>query len=296
MEKRGQITVFMLIGVAILIIVSLVLFTKGATQKKEMESSVEKVSGEEFDAVPVKRYFSRCVAQIVEDLLFDVIGLQGGYVDLDLVQHTDFDYGAADGGAPGVVVYPVPYYLIGPVSHVPELDEIKQNIVDYIGLEIDNCLDSDVFDELAYDVIPEGSLNVNVSINLDDITILINYPLDLKKGTSLTKLNDFRVIMPLRLNFTYSIVSRLVEDLKSLAQDSENPYDLEGNCEKYNSSSGSQPGVLIMIKQIEDGDDILIRILDFDTYFYDVFVGHYRKRFILQFVVKDIYLDGDCDW
>jgi len=290
MLKRGQITLFIALGFVILIAFGFVFYVGGAIVDSRTSTSVSKVGRAAFMTVPIKEYIGGCLRTLSEDILFDKVGIQGGYIDIgNADEWVNFDYSG--------LVYSVPYSLDGNIKNTLSLEDIQEDIEEYIDTEFVNCLNFNSFEGDGYEITNEGSISTDVVINKNDISIQVKTPLIVKKEDSETEIKDFVVNLPIRLNHVYSIADDLIEDVKLNGQDPENVYDLSSNCDNYDASSDADPEILIKINKIEGSDDdLLIRILDYDCYFNDAFVGHYHKPFIFQFVVKNVYVDGDCYW
>ena len=110
MKKRGQISVFLIIGI-ILIIGGIFYYIKVYNAKDAIGNSPRKM---ESEAGIVKAYVESCIKNVAEEALFEKIGEQGGYIDVNANQR----YGEA--GSAGSPINPpytsfqgksVPYYL-----------------------------------------------------------------------------------------------------------------------------------------------------------------------------------------
>jgi len=75
MNKKSQVTIFVLAGIVILIGVS---FLAGL-EKEELDEVIEVP----VEIKPIKQYLESCTANLVKDALV-YISKQGGYYDLDL--------------------------------------------------------------------------------------------------------------------------------------------------------------------------------------------------------------------
>ena len=79
MKKRGQITIFLIIGIMIIVLFGIVYYAKSYNTKSTMENAPEKTSGE---SAILKAYAESCIKDIAEKALFEIISEQGGYIDV----------------------------------------------------------------------------------------------------------------------------------------------------------------------------------------------------------------------
>lgn len=80
MKKRGQITLFLIIGVVIIISLGIFLYSSGYSTKAKTIGNI-KETGKLSDADTVKAYAESCIKKIAENALFEIISEQGGYID-----------------------------------------------------------------------------------------------------------------------------------------------------------------------------------------------------------------------
>ena len=76
MEKRGQISVFLIIGISIVVLFGIFYYAKSYNAKSAIENAPEKTQSE---SDIVKAYVESCIKDIAEKALFDIISEQGGY-------------------------------------------------------------------------------------------------------------------------------------------------------------------------------------------------------------------------
>ena len=79
MEKRGQISVFLIIGISIVVLFGIFYYAKSYNAKSAIENAPEKTQSE---SDIVKAYVESCIKDIAEKALFDIISEQGGYIDI----------------------------------------------------------------------------------------------------------------------------------------------------------------------------------------------------------------------
>jgi len=77
-KKEGQITLFMILGIVLLIIVAFIFYLSNYTQEKKGQeiTGAEKTA---FDITPIKEYVTTCLDNTAKDGLL-LLGKQGGYI------------------------------------------------------------------------------------------------------------------------------------------------------------------------------------------------------------------------
>ena len=107
-NKRGQITIFIFVGIGILIVFSLIFYISVAKVKK-MGNEVSDFSSK-FQ--PIKTFVSSCVDKVSEEGLY-FIGLQGGYYEYPVLSKEFF----------GIMI---PYYWLYQENKMPAKEIIER--------------------------------------------------------------------------------------------------------------------------------------------------------------------------
>ncbi|MEK6946368.1 MAG: hypothetical protein AABX32_02070, partial [Nanoarchaeota archaeon] len=80
MQKRGQIAIFLIIGVVLLILVGIFYSLAKYSVKSASKNAVAE-NTKPSDAGIVKAYAISCLKMVSDDALFNRIGLQGGFIE-----------------------------------------------------------------------------------------------------------------------------------------------------------------------------------------------------------------------
>jgi hypothetical protein len=160
-KKRGQVTVFIILGIVILIfLVGFLVLRSYLTQMKEEGPQPVK---------DIRGYIESCLKQNIDEGVF-TLGMQGGYielpkeVDFSTVQKVDFGSG-------------VPYWYYNKRSYIPSREEMERQLGIYIERQLDYCLDNFSSFSYKYDVDITGDLNLDVAIGQDYLIFSVNYPM-----------------------------------------------------------------------------------------------------------------------
>ena len=76
---KSQITMLMIVGLALFIVVSLVLYLSKSAFKKQSQQEIKKVQETAIETQPVKEFVAKCVDKLAKDAVV-LLGKQGGYI------------------------------------------------------------------------------------------------------------------------------------------------------------------------------------------------------------------------
>jgi len=197
---KGQISLFMIIGVVLLIILATMffLFMPG-------EQSRDIIPILQDDLTPVQVFVQRCVQQTTQQALVQA-GIQGGYIELP----TEI---AAD---PTLYVTPqpgatqkLPYWLRYGRSYAPSVEDVRSGVERYVEQNLPLCLNN--LDDLpGVEAITEPS--VRLQINERDITIYVQYTIQSDNIEHTSEIEEFGVFMNVQLKHmletAYAIMQR----------------------------------------------------------------------------------------
>ena len=279
MKKRGQVTIFIVLGIIILVFTGIYFYASKVNAKIKSQSAVAG-SLSDSDSQIVATYAESCIKRIGQEALFDKIGMQGGYIDVDAstpsTTYLDND---------------VPYYLeancLGTsctyTETIPSLPEISETLSDYIIAEFEDCFKTEIFSDRGLEIIkPSANINADVIINKEDVSILLNYPLTIKKGKSEAKIESFSVTLPIRLKALHDSANDLI---KKITDTGSNSYTITtDDCDSFDKNGLTN----VYVKTIDDGTKI-IQFVDFSTY-----LKNYFNSYIFQFALKGVDINGGC--
>ena len=94
--RKSQVTIFIIIGIVlVIVVVSLVFLTRNSAKKTSNQETIE-AKEETFDVHPIKNFVTGCLSTISKDAII-LMGKQGGYL-FKSQGGTLIDYPASDGG------------------------------------------------------------------------------------------------------------------------------------------------------------------------------------------------------
>jgi len=189
MDKKGQITVFIIIGIIFLAVVLLIfLIVPGYVKLPFLVSSEED---------SVKNFVSSCIMPTAVQGI-KLAGLQGGYINVP-ENSLAADY--------STVAY---YYNNGEVT-VPTKEKIETEISYFIDNTINLCLKNlSVFEEQGY-LVSMGNIIAYTLIRENDVVIKLDLPITIEKAGKLTRVNDYSETVPIRLGHVHDIATLITQ-------------------------------------------------------------------------------------
>lgn len=200
-SKSGQVTVFIILGIVILLAVALVIL---------LQQEVVTIPGWENLVLGkqgvVESYITECITSVGEDAL-ELAGLQGGYIEVPERYTSDISW--------NIQVSPflyVPLWANGPVIDQPSLDEIKLEVDKYIEENVRSCLFDDNVFEATYDIIEISEIESDVEF-VNSKTIF-NVKWDLlvndKAGEVVGELIEHKAESPIRFKSLYEMADSVL--------------------------------------------------------------------------------------
>lgn len=232
MEKRGQITLFIIIGVIILFSVFTFFYLRSRVIEREVAEELPAVEKVPLEFEPIRLFTQNCLQKIGTEAV-KILGEQGGYIDpesfgANIIPQNPTESDALE-FAPGSELY-VPYwwYLKAPnkckgnclfSSMRPSLhraapgdSSIESQIDAYIEQEIQSCLnDYAAFEIQGFEITPVGELKSRTRVTASDIALSITYPLKTKLGESSYTIENFYATVPVDLEKIYNLATDITD-------------------------------------------------------------------------------------
>lgn len=200
-QKSGQVTIFVIIGILLLLGIVLVLVLRGELTIFQPGEIIPTEKGK------IEQYVTKCIEQLGDQALRQM-GVTGGYIDIpaDLQQ----DAGASLRLSPFLVV---PYWAYGNQVNIPSLSQLKERIDTFMGQELPGCLFADNQFTQEYDVVERGAVESNVQITDKKVVFSVHYPIEVrsKQGTVIAELTDHEGESPIKLKSVHDTARKIVE-------------------------------------------------------------------------------------
>ena len=229
--KKGQITLFIIVGAIMLISIGSFLYFRSSVQ--EIRVTPEIIAAQKVPSTfnPVSVFVGSCIRNVAEEGL-RLLGSQGGYTNLE---RAGIGPGMMPTEGSAVIFSPgselqIPYWfylkddnLCTGTCHFdseqPELtvgeNSIKAQLEQYIKNNLIECFDDfKALKSKGYVIQEFGDVKADVTIAEKDINILVNYLIEAKAIDAVHELEGFTVTIPLELKSMYELAT-LVTNLEA---------------------------------------------------------------------------------
>ena len=181
MNKRGQITLFVVIGLLLVGAIVLFLVMRGGLLKTPVSAEeAQKIISAQ--TAPILDLQERCTRE-VSMIGFNKLGMQAGYYNYAPLQTIDF------AGNKVIVIFKEGDKM---VSKLPSIESIEAEFTAYMNGEgydaLDNCTDNfkgfkKILDDVQED---KAKRKITADIGDDDVIINVEWPMTLKRGDAST--------------------------------------------------------------------------------------------------------------
>ena len=201
MNKKAQVTVFIALGIIILVALGLYYISRTTLEKPRPIIVVPE------EAKAVHSYTTECAKDSAEEAVF-LLGLQSGYVKVpEEIRRVYNSYLRIDD------VFLKPYWYYPGHLRIPSEDEIKQQIAGYVKEDMLDCVDNFEVFKNQYEIRNLSEPDVKVSFSENDVFVEVNYKLEIKNLANDVTVNieEYAASVPVRLKIIYELAKRIME-------------------------------------------------------------------------------------
>ncbi|PIN74243.1 hypothetical protein COV20_01350 [Candidatus Woesearchaeota archaeon CG10_big_fil_rev_8_21_14_0_10_45_16] len=184
MQKRGQVTVFVIVALLVLGLSALIFVLN-----ERITPEIKPV-----DTAPVQQFVESCLQKTLSEGI-SFIAENGGYNHLPELSSSDAFHNA-------------PYYVYLGEDTSPTLQSIQRQLADYITSQLPFCIQQ--FKAFPY-TISFSEISTRVSILLGMVDADISFPITIEQGEQQATLDTFRVSQPSSLFEMYSASQEIVD-------------------------------------------------------------------------------------
>jgi len=231
-NKKGQITLFIIAGIILVIIAAGIFLASRKAAEAPLIPEMESIPSE---IEPVRTYTLECITDVSKQG-FKKLGEQGGFIETD-----EFSINYADPTGEGVNAIQfsknsnlrIPYwrYLISdnkcdqkskwclfssnrPIAGLsqknPEDDSVESQISRYVSDNLGACINNyAAFYGQGYKITESDSYTTKVIIGEADVTVYVQHPIDIEIGDKSTKISNFYIALPLNFKRIYELAEEL---------------------------------------------------------------------------------------
>ena len=191
-NKKGQVTIFIIIG--ILIVVGVVLYFVLSGESTEEQPQVD------AEIQPIYNYVQECLDESVNEGIF-YIAERGGYYNLSGVQKTS--------------VLEIPYYIQKTSVTMISKQEMENQLSNSIKDDVLTCVDFGQFENFE---IKSETPSVTTSIEEERVDVNMEFPVNIKKGEYTYQLRDFTKTKQVRLGTIYDAISKYINEQSEIPE------------------------------------------------------------------------------
>ena len=198
----GQISIFMILALLIVIAGGLFFYYQDQITKKTFEILHP-------DVAPVKLYIDSCISSVIRDGL-NRIGLSGGYIKIPEYIGNDPRTYLSTLPFSG---FKMPYWWYDGISAIPSEEYIKEELKDYIKSEINSCTSEFGILNEKFEVRNLDEALIEIEFNDGSTAVGIDYPIDIMQkdeGTT-TRIEKFSYDIPIRFKKAYELAKLVME-------------------------------------------------------------------------------------
>ncbi len=228
-SKKGQVTVFIIIGIILLFAFAAILYFTQRTSGTELGAEAEPILAEVPQAFrPVQTYTDNCILQVGKRGL-KILGEQGGYIYPDLAgSFSSLHPTEADGIEMSSLKIPYWHYnfrsnpdleiemrSLKPYLYIeddPEMS-VEAQLQRFVDEKLDQCLANySVFSGQGIDVVRlEPQKEIKVTIADNSVNFLVEMKIQAKKVEDSIELEQFYVKVPLNLKHYYEVADEITQ-------------------------------------------------------------------------------------
>lgn len=195
--KKAQVTVFILIGIVIIIAAIIFLTVGSFTDNKSKTTVTEQLSPLELDVMSVKGFVTDCLKQTTIDAIY-YVGSHGGYFNLEPVKSAS-------------TIYDTAYYFYREDYLVPRKQRVANEISDYIDGNIMNCINNfSVYKDHGFEFVIEESVTTT-TLNANDVVVSMDLPITTSKNKEYKQVENFYVLEETRFGHLYDFAKILTD-------------------------------------------------------------------------------------
>jgi len=206
--KRGQVTLFIILGA--LLVIALILVVVFREKIALSQILPERIFPTKTSAV--ERFIDGCIEAVGTEGL-TLLGAQGGYIELPQEIAQD-RLATIDTGIK------IPYWHYNGDNRIPSLLVMESQLSRYMNENLKTCLDNLAEFQQQYTIIEKGGVFTSTFAQDTDVVFSVEYPIEVqdKEGKKITELKDFRVEVALLLKqmaeVATSIMLKEAQDMK----------------------------------------------------------------------------------
>ena len=199
-KKRGQVTIFILIGLVLVMSVAVVMYISEQTL---LFKSSKFLPG---DVKPAAEFIEHCIEDAGKEAI-NLVGLQGGYVYVPEYLKSNPSANINHAGIK------VPYWYYEGRDSSPSIEIMQDQIAQFVDEHVEFCVDNMSAFSDQYEIEILDKPNTEIILGKTDVIFETNYHIILKdkNGKSKLDIEMFKTSVPVALKKVYELGKRILE-------------------------------------------------------------------------------------
>ncbi|PIN74726.1 hypothetical protein COV18_05900 [Candidatus Woesearchaeota archaeon CG10_big_fil_rev_8_21_14_0_10_37_12] len=203
MHKRAQLTIFIIIGIILLISIATVVYF---TQKKATQP-LEHISPVPEDVKPVYDYVTTCLNQISKDGI-NLLGAQGGHINIpSIIERTPTAYIANDPAE----ISKLPHWYYEGEDRTPTLEFMQTELSRYVRDNLPECINNFAAFQPRYSIRPITNSVPVITIADETVLVQLNWILQVDTPERTTQIETFITNHPVKLKQAWQLAKDVME-------------------------------------------------------------------------------------
>jgi hypothetical protein len=220
MTKKGQLTLFIIIGLLLLIGISIYVYLTSRVTTAPVEAERVRIAEVPAEMQPLRDFIQDCLKITAKDGLVR-LGQRAGYTN---PRHSYNAYEPTAARALQLapksdVIVPYWWYMNAKntckgdctfATERPTLEDIRKQLDAHIARELPKCLDDfRQFHEQKFAVTPTGKIKPETRIAGENVIVLLTYPIEVRRAGETFKLEAFVTELPVAFGRLYGLATKI---------------------------------------------------------------------------------------
>ena len=215
MKKRGQLTLYIILGIVILAIFIILFSMRYQTLEQDFESEMNSIIVPE-QIKPAKDYFDVCLKRVTVEGI-NLIAAQGGYINIPEEKYKRTITDDFSNVLNLYSVYDVAYWFYESSNgiketQVPTKEKMEEELGSYIDNNFNDCYYfAKSFEDDGFDINYPESIMTEVIINKNNVQVKLNSDLRISLKDVTSDINKLMIISDSKLGELYDLAVRVME-------------------------------------------------------------------------------------
>lgn len=198
-NNKGQISIFIILGLVLLIALLILFLFQDADEGQK--TTIQSGQINEEDVVSLANFMETCLHSAAEPVIQELVRRGGTFSPEATVTHD------------GISLNALASYesLFGYNVHLLTIPGMEKELGNVITERVEDCAQLDLYGQFGY-TIEKGKISLNVTINKEDVSLLLNFPIALRKGEATATVDEFSQKVNIPIPFIYRVAMDIVNE------------------------------------------------------------------------------------